>query len=78
MKKKRKVTREQIEALLDREGLERHERKQRKLLERIAYHQAKIREEGREPLQGDSLKKLRQRIAYHEAKLEGERARREG
>lgn len=55
---------------------ERHQRTQRLLLERIAYHEAKLREEGREPLPGDSDELLRRRIAYHEARLVEERRER--
>ena len=43
-RKKKKVTKEQIEALLDPAAEEFHERSQRLLAERIAYHEQKIRE----------------------------------
>jgi hypothetical protein len=42
---KKKVTKEQIEALLDPAAEEFHRRSQQLLAERIAYHEQKAREE---------------------------------
>jgi hypothetical protein len=45
MRKKRKISPEEIRKLLGDEFYERHERTQRLLAERIAYHRAKSAEE---------------------------------
>ncbi len=47
MRKRRKVTEAQIRALLGEEFYRSHERTQRMLAERIAYHRAKAEEERR-------------------------------
>jgi hypothetical protein len=50
MKRKRKVTAEEIRRHLGEEWYERHERTQRMLAERIAYHRVKLAEERGERL----------------------------
>jgi hypothetical protein len=85
MKAKRKRTPEERV-----EGRERGRRVERLLIERIAYHQCKLREEGREPrtmeellaerraqlrAEGRDFPTLEERIAYHEAKRRAERNR---
>ena len=67
---------------LSREWHERHERNQRLLLERIAYHQAKLEEARtgvpvapkiRVPTSTEAHTKLQARIAYREARRGRER-----
>jgi hypothetical protein len=55
MKKKRKVTPEEIRRLMGEEWYDRHERTQRLLAERIAFHRVKLAEERGEQLDPDEV-----------------------
>lgn len=55
MKRKRKVTAEEIRRHLGDEWYERHERTQRLLAERIAYHRVKLADERGEQLDADDV-----------------------
>jgi hypothetical protein len=55
MKKKRKVTADEIRRHLGEEWYARHERTQRLLAERIAYHRVKLAEERGQKLDHDEI-----------------------
>ena len=55
MKRKRKVTPEEIRRLLGEDWYARHERTQRLLAERIAFHRVKLAEERGEQLDGEEV-----------------------
>jgi hypothetical protein len=55
MKRKRKVTADDIRRHLGEEFYARHERTQRLLAERIAYHRVKLAEERGEKLDHDAI-----------------------